>query len=202
MERLFVNSDKQLMIKALLENKVILCNSDTVPALICNIKDEKSIKKIIKIKKRSEEKRFAIMCSDFKMIEEYVNLNQIQIDLIKDILPGYFTIITNLKNITLNKYLSKKNKIGIRISKSEFLNEIIQEIKMPIVATSANISNMNIAESLESVDNEIKNSVDLIINNKENLIGKSSTILDISEIPWQILREGSGFINQKIEKYL
>lgn len=185
---------KDLLKKELLLNKVILTQSDTVPALITLLSNEKGIEKIYKIKERKKISKFSIFVSDINMAKSFAKFSQEDEELFKKYLPGKYTLIMNMKdNLQISDAVfsideNGNKKIGIRIPALEIFQQIIKEIKQPIVATSANISGKETPDSLLNVENIILNQVDSIVDLNIETTKVGSTIIDISGGILKIIR--------------
>jgi len=155
-------------IDVLYKGGVILYPTDTIWGIGCDATNEDAVKKIYEIKKRSDTKSMLILLDDATRIQSYVyEMPEIAWDLI-DVTDKPLTIIyPNAKNIAKNLIPNDKS-IGIRIIKDDFCNQLIRKFKKPIVSTSANISGNKNPSNFSDIDEYIKNSVDYIVNHKQN----------------------------------
>jgi L-threonylcarbamoyladenylate synthase len=91
-------------------------------------------------------------------------------------------------------------KIGLRVSSHSAAQGIVQKLKRPLTATSANLTGAPECVSATDVALQLGDKIDAIIDmgNTPGTIG--STIIDVTCTPPAILREGA--ISRKtIEKY-
>ena len=96
---------------------------------------------------------------------------------------------TNLSYLVQNA----SNKIGIRIPNNMFCLDLLNKYKKPIITTSVNIHG---EKSLNRVDEiEKKFSKINIYYQNNNLDSKGSTIIDFTENPPKLIREGDGIYN-------
>ncbi len=155
-------------IDVLFKGGIILYPTDTIWGIGCDATNEKSVKKIYEIKKRTDSKSMLVLLNDANRITSYVNLiPEIAWDLI-DVADKPLTIIyPNAKNLAKN-LIADDNSIGIRIVKDEFCKQLITKFRKPIVSTSANISGNPNPANFSKIDDVIKNSVDYIVNYKQN----------------------------------
>ena len=84
--------------------------------------------------------------------------------------------------------------IGIRIPDDEFILDLIESINVPLMVTSANISNTGSLLKWEDVYESMKNKIDGIVceDSKGN---EASSIVDVRD-EIKILRQGPISINQ------
>jgi L-threonylcarbamoyladenylate synthase len=160
---------------------VILYPTDTVWGLGCDATNEEGIKKILEIKGRGKGKHLLLLVKDEDMLKKYVE--QIP-DLAKDLLKSSScptTIIyPKAKNLPLH-LLSENGSIGIRIPNHDYCQRLLDELNVPLVSTSANLSGMPTPQSFTDIDERIKNAVDYIAEEERenNEIKQPSAIFKI-----------------------
>ena len=92
-------------------------------------------------------------------------------------------------------YKGKTEKtIALRCPKDEWLSSLLSNVGYPIFSTSVNISGQASMEKIEIIKKTFEKDVSLIVD-AGDIKGKSSTILDVSERPFKVLRLGSYPIN-------
>ncbi|MDD4068520.1 MAG: Sua5/YciO/YrdC/YwlC family protein, partial [Bacteroidales bacterium] len=85
------------------------------------------------------------------------------------------------KSKNLPSILSQDQSIGIRIPKHPYCQELIRNLKRPIVSTSANISKEPSPKSFKEISMEIKNGVDFIAEvEQEKESSQASSIFKIT----------------------
>ena len=160
--------------------------TDTVFGLGCII-DKKAIAKIYKAKGRDFNKALPMMASGLEMIKRYAYIDYKAEKLIKHFMPGAITIVFK-KREEVNLY-NDKDTIAIRVPDDEWILSLIDELDMPLLVTSANISGEGSLLKWEDVYESMKNKIDgIILEDAKGSI--SSTIVDISNNKIEILREG------------
>lgn len=170
----------QKCIEILNAGGVILYPTDTVWGLGCDATNSDAISKIYKIKNREDSKSLiTIVCSD-GMLQRYVeHVPELAWD-IMDLATNPTTIIyPKAKNLAQN-CIAQDGSIGIRMIKEGFANQLVHRFNKPIISTSANISGELTPKKFNEISNEIKNSVDYIVdNNFDSGNEKSSSILKL-----------------------
>ena len=167
---LFYNSDEQEIIKSIKENKILIYPTDTIYGLGCNALNHGAVEKIRKIKKR-DLKPFSIIAPSIKWIKD----NFIIDVSLKKYFPGPYTVILKKKNFEFMKWVSILDTLGIRIPAHPF-TKVIQKSKLPFITTSLNISGQPHMTNPKNISEEIKNKVDIIID-QGILSGKPSTLV-------------------------
>lgn len=110
--------------------------------------------------------------------------------LMKKYWPGPLTIVLK-KNKNISDIISKNNTVGIRIPNNKIELEIIKHAKTPITGTSANLSGSDGIIDPLIVFESMKDRVDVIIDGGICVLGKQSTIIDLSNNEIKLLREGA-----------
>ena len=179
-------------VKKILDGEIIFIPTDTVYGIAANPYNDKAIKRIFSIKKRSLSNSLVLLCSNYKMAKKYAIFNRIANNLIKNFWPGPLTLIlkkTNHSKIS-KKWLSKNNTIGIRIPDHNVPKKIINKCNFPIFCTSANISGQKSYKNIKDIIKKFRNKKVSIVDGGKTKIGSDSTIIDVTENKINILRKG------------
>lgn len=188
-------SDRKKIINLLEIGKIGIFPTDTVFGICCRMDSNSSIKKIYEIKNREENKPFLVLASNISQIEEYAYLNEKAKILAGKYWPGPLTIILESKIEKVDPILrANRSTVGVRIPKFAELTEVIENLGIPIVAPSANISGRQAPIEFNQIDKEIVEKVDFIVTG-ECKIKKPSTIIDSTNENLMVIREGAIDIN-------
>ncbi|MEM2935446.1 MAG: L-threonylcarbamoyladenylate synthase [Candidatus Thermoplasmatota archaeon] len=172
--------------KAIEEKKLIVYPTDTLYALGGDATSSEVVKKIFDVKERPYNMPISITLSDIEEIEEYCFVNEIAYKIAEKFLPGAITIVLKKKR-SLPELLGKE-KIGIRIPANEIARKIAKGL--PITSTSANKHGKEEANSIDIAKKQLGNEIAIYID-AGPLMGKASTVIDVSEGRIKILREGA-----------
>ncbi len=180
-------------IKKILEKGgVIAFPTETVYALGVDISNEKAIRKLYDLKGRDYSKPLSIFISSMNMLEEYVTEISPQAQkLIEKYWPGPLTLVFKASKKVPSLIMGGGKTIGIRMSSHPCVVEILEAFKKPITATSANISGQKSARTAEELKFYFRGAIDYVI---EDNVGESqieSTVIDVSQDKFQVLREGA-----------
>ncbi|WP_353284818.1 L-threonylcarbamoyladenylate synthase [Wolbachia endosymbiont (group A) of Lasioglossum fulvicorne] len=179
------------IINAIQNNLLVCFPTETVYALACNALDNESIGKIYQIKKRSQNKPLSIFVSDIYNLTKIAKVKERYIDLINHFSPGPITYILPLKNNNILPNEFFKDSIGIRIPEHPIAISILNKLKVPIVATSINISGKKSVCKANDIPQSIKQHLSVVIEDNELVSGIESTIIDLTEDKIKVLREGA-----------
>ena len=158
--------------KEILAGKIFIYPTDTIYGLGCDATNQASVNRIKEIKGRDKDKPLSVIAPNLAWIEENLVVDY---DLNK-YLPGPYTLILRKKNPEFLKWISLSETLGVRIPANSFTKKI-QEAKVPFITTSVNLSGEPFALKLEDIKKEILNKVDYVIEAKEALSGKPSTLI-------------------------
>jgi L-threonylcarbamoyladenylate synthase len=177
---------------AMKEGSIIIYPTDTVYGIGANVFDEKAILKVFSIKKRHLNKPLSICLSKIEDIKHVARMDAKTENIIRNLLPGPFTIILK-KNDNISSLLTAgSDKIGIRIPDNSICNDLSREF--PITSTSANLSGYDVPESADGVLKQLGSSIDIMMDAGICKHGIPSTVIDMTVYPPKVLREGAGHI--------
>ena len=188
--------------KNLSNNNVIGMPTETVYGLAGNAYSTKSVKKIFKLKKRPTFNPLIIHFKNLKEVKNDIVPNSNFEKLYNAFCPGPITFILKKKeNSKISKIATAgKKTVAVRIPKHKVARNLLNIIKFPVAAPSANISSKLSPTSAKDVKEEFGNKVKFILDGGQCRIGLESTIIDLTVKP-VILRPGS-ITQDKIQKIL
>ncbi|HDI78956.1 MAG TPA: threonylcarbamoyl-AMP synthase [Desulfobacteraceae bacterium] len=187
-----ISEDKLLAAKeAILSGKVIAYPTETFYALGVNALDGSAIERLYWIKERPKDRPIPVIIDSLSSLNRYVREIPKEGEiLIERFWPGPLTIIFYASYLIPSILVSNTQKIGIRISSNPICKRLAELCKVPITATSANISGERECRDARDVLEVFGDRVDLIIRGERATALRPSTIVDITVSPPKILREG------------
>ncbi len=169
---------------------VIIYPTDTLYGLGVDATNTNAIKKLNDIKKR--EQVYSIIVNSLVMLKKYAVITDSSMKIIKECLPGPFTVILNKKKSDLSNLVSLKlNTVGIRIPEHNFPLEIVKSLNRPIITTSVNIHGQKSLHDLNNISKNF-NKINIFSDDSLNKNSKGSTIIDCTKSKIKILRNGDG----------
>lgn len=180
------------VVKSFKTGKVGIFPTDTAYGIGCRINNEDAIKRLFKIRKRSENKPLIALVSSVEMAQKYVFINdEVRKKLMSKYWPGGLTIIFKTKpGKVSNSVTSGTDTLAIRFPNHKQLCSIIKKVGVPIVAPSANFSGEPTPLNRSEVDEKLIKKVDFILSGVCTIKGVS-TIVDSTVSPWEIVRQGA-----------
>jgi tRNA threonylcarbamoyl adenosine modification protein (Sua5/YciO/YrdC/YwlC family) len=176
---------------------IIIYPTDTVYAMGCDIKANKTIEKIAQFKGLNPNNPdLSLIFHDMSQLSEYTVIRDNTIfKLLKRNLPGPFTFIVQANNQIPKLFKNKKKTVGIRIPDSQIILELVRELGRPIITTSIHDQDEVIEYTTdpELIYEKYREFADIVINGG---FGKNeaSTIVDCTGEDIQIIRQGLGIL--------
>jgi len=176
--------------KLLKEGKVIAFPTETVYGLGVVYDDQKAYDELCAVKRRPPEKPFTLMLSDVKDVEKYADLNRVAEALVKNFMPGQFTIITKAKPGLPAWCVSETGNVGIRIADYDLIRDLIRKTGKPLLVPSANRSGEKPATTTQEVIDAFGEEIPAIVEG-QSISNIPSTIVFVTEKYTDIFREGA-----------
>lgn len=163
-----IDEDIKLACETLRKGGVILYPTDTVWGIGCDAIQSNVVKRVFEIKRRADNKALIVMLGDEQLLELYVDeVPEIAYDLI-DAAVKPLTIVYDGGCNLAPELLGEDGSVGIRITKENFSSRLCRAYRKPIVSTSANISGEPTPAIFDEISENIKNSVDYIVETRRD----------------------------------
>jgi L-threonylcarbamoyladenylate synthase len=179
-------------VEVLRSGGVILYPTDTVWGLGCDATNEKAVKRIFEIKKRTDAKAMLVLIDSPGKLQSYVDeVPDIAWDLIEMAEKPLTIIYPEARNLAPN-LIAEDKSVGIRITAEDFSKKLCAQFRKPIVSTSANVSNEPTPSNFSQISDEIKSAVDYVVNFRQAEISqpKLSSIIKLGKGNiFQLIRE-------------
>lgn len=166
---------------------LIIYPTETCYGIGADATNSKAVRRVYKVKKRSYSKPIHIIVSSLKMMEIYGEITDEIRFLVKRFMPGPLSIVTRKKE-TIPRILNPK-EITFRIPDNPIALKLVKEAKVPITATSANISRQLPLYKIKDVIKTFNGKLEMILDAGNLKRVKPSTFIDMKSKP-RILREG------------
>lgn len=168
---------------------LIIYPTETVYGLGCDPYNLEAVKKVFKVKGRTN-KPLPILVSNLKKAMEISYFTDEALKLAKKFWPGPLTIVLKRKNSAPSFLGGNPKLIGVRVPNHPVALKLVKLCGGFLVGTSANLSGKKPPTTAYEAAKQIGSKVDLILDGGKTSIGLSSTVLDLSTKKPKILREG------------
>jgi len=161
----------------------ILYPTDTIWGLGCDATNTRAIKRLQKIKQRSDNKHFIILLDGTDRLQEYVKLiPEAAWDLYQQIQTPLTIVFPDARNLS-KLVVGKDRTVGIRIPRDDFALELVRQFGKPVISTSANLSGDPPPMFFRDINPVLLQEVDYVVDFHRDRIQetKPSTIIRLHE---------------------
>ncbi len=160
-------------VEVLRSGGIILYPTDTIWGIGCDATNITAVKRIYEIKQRQDTKSMLVLMENPNLLNSYIGeVPEIARELIEVADTPLTIIYPGAKNLASN-LLANDGSIGIRITNEPFTQQLIQRFRKPIVSTSANISGQKTPHNFAEITDDIKKSVDYIVEYRQDDLTRS-----------------------------
>lgn len=163
---------------------LILYPTDTIWGIGCDATNEKAVRRVYELKRRSDHKAMLLLMDSSAKLNYYVQeVPDVAWDLI-ELADSPLTVIYNgARNVAPN-LLAADGSVGIRITQEEFSHKLCERFRKPLVSTSANVSGDPSPANFSEISETIKAGVDYIVRYRQDDLSKAA--------PSHIIKLGAG----------
>jgi len=160
--------------------------TDTIYGIGCDATNAKAVDAIRKVKQR-EDTPFSVIAPSKDWIRENCEISE-RGEFWLDCLPGPYTLIFRLKKegVVAPSVNLDSQTLGVRMPKHWF-TEVVRDIGIPLVTTSANIHGKDFMTSLETLHPDVKSQVKFLVYEGEKR-GRPSTLVDLTQSQEEVIR--------------
>lgn len=176
---------------------IIIYPTDTVYAMGCDVRANKSIEKIAGFKGMNPlNPDMSLIFHDMSQLSEYTVIRDNNIfKLLKRNLPGPFTFIVQANNQIPKLFKNKKKTVGIRIPDNNIVLELVREFGRPLITTSIHDQDEVIEYTTdpELIYEKFRDFAEIVIDGGFGR-NEASTIVDCTSDEIVIVRQGLGVL--------
>lgn len=182
----------QEVVKVLRAEGLVALPTDTLYGLAADIFSETALERVVALKARPHDKPIPIFVSSVEALDMVAAaVPDAARRLTQQFWPGPLTLILAASPDIPEMITAGTRTVGVRIPRLPLIAEILESIDCPLTGTSANKSGGINPVSLKDVLGSIGNKVDLLLDGGKAPGGVASTVLDCTQSPFRIIREGA-----------
>ena len=197
--KLYKATEYKKIVSDLLNAKVVGFPTETVYGLAIVYNNKEAFDKLYEIKNRGINKPISMMVSSLKVLDQVAYIDENSKKIINSFMPGPLTIILKAKDNLPEHVTFNQKTIGIRIPNHELALKILKEVGLPLLVTSANISNEPSLIKAKDVKEKFEGKIASLID-EDAINGEASSVVDVTN-KIKIYREGP-ISKEEIEKVL
>lgn len=153
--------------------------------------DPDAVERIIRIKQRPPDNPILVLIYAEAQLEMLVeNIPPAAVAIMAAFWPGRVTLVFDALDTLPGLLTAQTGKIGVRLPGHPAASALLLEVKGPVTGTSANLSGSPGCSRVADMGPRIVEQADLVLDAGPLQGGVGSTVVDVSEDPPRILREG------------
>lgn len=180
-------------IKVLKQGGIVIFPTDTAFGIGCRIDNVQAVRKLFSIRKRPPDQAVPVLVNSIKMAQEYLTAidQEVKKKLIKPFWPGALTIVLPCNVLKVSALVRGGGKsLGVRMPDNATTTALIRELGVPLLGPSANFSGGKTPYNFEELDQKLIKLADFVVSGSTK-IKETSTVIDCTQKPWKILRQGA-----------
>jgi L-threonylcarbamoyladenylate synthase len=175
--------------KALREGELVVAPTETRYGLLARVDRPRSIAAVYALKKRSPDNPIAVFVSSLAETERFASVSPEARRLAERFLPGPLTLVLPYRGKGLDG-IARKGKIGVRLSSSKVIGQLLARLPFFLTATSANLSGQSEPSSVSAITAVFSGDVRLYLDGGL-LTGAPSAVVDASGAEPVLIRRGA-----------
>lgn len=176
----------------LMNGALVAVPTETVYGLAGNGLNAETVERIYEVKGRPSIKPLSLMVPGLEAMDDYcVDVPEGARLLAEKFWPGPLTIVLKACKHIPPIVLAGGDTVGLRCPQHPMTLELLRLAGIPFAAPSANPSSAESPKTAEKVREYFDGRIEGIVNGGACGIGLESTIIDMSKLPYKILRQGA-----------
>lgn len=166
--------------------------TDTVYGLGASAISAQSIRRLFRVKRRSKDKPMAVLVRDIEMAKTLAFINAKTEKFLASVWPGPVTVVLEKREVVPDVLSAGRKTIGLRMPNCDFMLNLMQQLNIPLAATSVNLPGeppLTNAAEIVALFKKAYHQPELIIN-AGKLAKSPSAVLDLTKNRPAILRMG------------
>ena len=182
------------VVETLRAGGVVIAPSDSGYALLCQLDDKAAAEKIRHIRALDRDHPFTILCADLTGLAHYARVDNVQFRLLKTLFPGAFTcILPASREVPRRVQNDKRKTIGIRVPDHPIMQALLAAHGEALMGVSLFDSD-DYSGDIHDLPAAVTGLIDLIVD-AGDLPLRPTTVLDLTEMPPVVLRQGAGDVD-------
>jgi len=167
---------------------LVIFPTETVYGIAANADDPRAIARLREVKGRADDKPFSILVPNRNALMKYTPLRSaLLFKLVDRFWPGPLTVVVPA--------MEEGKTIGVRMPAHPVATLLLNETQCTVAAPSANLEGKRAPATCADALKDLDGLVDVAIDAGMSEYGASSTVLDCTQDPPRVLREG--IVSQK-----
>ena len=166
--------------------------TDTVYGIGAHMRSASAVERIYAIKGRDGGKPLQLLLADVQDLDTVaIEIPDEARALARAFLPGGITLVLKKNPSVPDLVTAGLDTVAVRVPGHPVCLELVRAVGAPLAATSANLSGHPSAIDAQGVRLQLGRQVDIIVDGGRTPLGVDSTIIDLTQSPPKLLREGA-----------
>ncbi|MFA4818307.1 MAG: L-threonylcarbamoyladenylate synthase [Patescibacteria group bacterium] len=178
--------------KILKQGEVVAAPTETAYGLLADATNPHAITKVFIIKGRAEKKVLPLAVSNYTMAQELAVFSPLAKKLARGFWPGPLTLVLPARVKLPPNVVSLDKFVGLRMSGSTWLTQLVKTYGRPLTVTSANLSGQSSLYDAVAVQQSLsRRGLKYIVRSRRLPLRPTSTIVKVAGRRWRIIRLGA-----------
>jgi L-threonylcarbamoyladenylate synthase len=178
-------------VEVLKRGGVVAFPTDTVYGLGCDAFNIAAVRRVYEIKQRSYSLPMPVLLGDLAQLDMVARtVSNLARFLMDRFWPGGLTLVLSRTTSVPDIVTAGSNRVGVRLPNHVVPLTISRLLGVPIIGTSANLSDRPSPVTAEDVRQQLGDSVDFVVEFGRCPGGRESTVVDVNAEKITILRHG------------
>ncbi|MFB3819661.1 MAG: L-threonylcarbamoyladenylate synthase [Candidatus Methylomirabilales bacterium] len=171
---------------------LVVFPTDTLYALGADARNARAVERVIAVKGRAHGKPLSVLVPSVEACLSLLgDAGQEVRGLMQAFWPGALTIVVKAPAAFPSVLTASTGTLGVRMPGSAVAQALLKAFGGPVIGTSANKAGGADPADARTVQKTIGGQIDLILDGGRVALGVASTVLDCTQRPARILREGA-----------
>lgn len=173
------------------KGEVVAIPTDTFYGLAADPFNLAAVARIYTIKGRPEQRALPILVGSVDQAEELAAyLPATFYRLVEKFWPGALTLVVDAASRIPLKVTGNTGRVALRLPDAKIPCALIDALSAPVTGTSANLSGFAACSNVTQVQKQMGDRLPLILDGGDTRAVLASTVVDLRDDKWHILREG------------
>ncbi len=165
--------------------------TDTNYTVVCSIDAKRAVQRLYALKTGKKQKQFTLFCADLTHISRYAVVDNQAYRFMKSLIPGPYTFILPASRQVPKMVMTKRRTVGIRVPDHKACHALLAALGSALLGVSARDNEGRVIGTVAGLGAYFQHQVDYLFDGGD-VVSESSTIVDLTVSPPEVLREGKG----------
>ncbi len=180
-----------IAVRLLLEGQLVCYPTDTVYGIGAAAGNESAVRRMFAVKGRPLSKAVPLLIADVGAASWLADMTPVAQKLSAKFWPGPLTLVLRKKPEFRSLALAGQDTIALRVPDNYVTRAVIRALDEPVTGSSANRAGAPSPVSAAEVAFQLGEMVSLVIDGGPTRRGVESTVVDLTDGPPKVLREGA-----------